>query len=159
MPIIGTPHIVVGIPCSNCGECCGGTCIKYKACRQACYPCCTDSVLWQPNLDLPVLYPVAVHSETLKVGAYDIDDPLLNQAVGLTMHPVFTDANGRMTNYRSVISYIPGCGEFTGVIWTSGEFLESEIAELVDDHETIISALLSQPAFAKRLPNGYIRIL
>lgn len=153
----GTPHVLVGTQCENCGQCCGGTCSgKYKACRKACYPCCTESVLWSANLDLPAVYPVAIDPDTQKMSPYDPNSLTHNYAVGVTMHPVFTDANGRMTNYRSVVSYIPACGEFMGVIWTSGEFLESEIAS---GDPTIIAALLSQPSFAKRLPNGYIRIL
>lgn len=153
----GTPHVLVGQVCDNCGQCCGGTCAgKYKACRKSCYPCCTESVLWAANLDLPALYPVALDDEN-KIQAYNPTGVApANYAVGLTMHPVVTDANGRMTNYRSVVSYIPACGEFMGVIWTSGEYPESQIA---DGDPTIIGALLSQPSFAKRLPNGYIRIL
>lgn len=159
MPITSgsSSHVLVGEQCSNCGQCCGGTCSgKYKACRKACYPCCTESVLWVGGLDLPALYPVAIDPDTQKVGAYDPLSATMNYAVGVTIHPVFTDANGRMTNYRSVVSYIPACGEFMGVISTSGEYLESEIA---GGDPTVIGALLSQPSFAKRLPNGYIRIL
>jgi hypothetical protein len=107
-------------------------------------------------LDFPALTPLAVSLETGKIGAYDPDDSDLNIAVGLSQHHVFTDENGRMTNYRSVISYIPGCGEFTDVIWTSGEFLQSEVA---GGDSVIIGALLTQPGFAKALPNGYMRIL
>lgn len=156
MPIsTGTPQFSVDSNCANCGQCCGGTCVQYKACRQACYPCCTDNVLFQANLDLPVLTPLARDAEG-KYGAYDPNSTVMNYAEAIAMHPIFTDANGRLTNFRSVMSWIPACGEYSGVVWTSGEFLESQIA---GGDAFILGALLSQPSFAKRIPNGYIRIL
>lgn len=157
MPITtNVPPVLVGGTCENCGQCCGGTCAgQYKYCRKACYPCCSESVLFGPNLDLPALYPMAKDADG-KYVAYDPNNPALNYAEGITQHPVRTDANGRLTNYRSLMSFIPACGEFMGALWTSGEFLE---AELAGGDALLISALLSQPSFAKRIPNGYVRIL
>jgi hypothetical protein len=107
-------------------------------------------VLFAPNLDIPALYPVARNAEG-KYEPYDPNSSVLNYAEGITMHPVVTDANGRLTNYRSVMSWIPACGEHVGVIWTSGEFLESHVAQ---GDAFVMGALLSQPSFAKRIPNG-----
>lgn len=155
MPV-NNQHVQTGAVCENCGQCCGSTCTNFSSCRKACYPCCTESVKFAPNLDLPNLTPVAIDEAGL-IGVYDpngVDS--INYAVGLTLHPVETNAQGRIINFRSVLAYVPGCGEFTGVIWTSGEFLERMIA---GGDQAIIAALLSQPSFAKRLPNGYIRIL
>lgn len=151
-----TPHVQVGNTCENCGTCCGGTCVQYASCRKACYPCCTESVQFAPNLELPVLYPVAIDANGFVTAYLPSGVDPVNYAVGVTLHPVVTNAQGRLVNFRSVISYIPGCGEYTGVIFTSGEFPENRIA---GGDQAIIAALLSQPSFAKRLPNGYIRIL
>lgn len=151
-------HVITGPTCDACGQCCGGTCGRvFLSCRAACYPCCEDSVQFLPNLNLEMATPIAKQKLTGKYGKYDPNaTDGLQVPLGITKHPVKTDSNGRLINFVNMLSFVPGCGQYVGVIYTSGEYTEQEIAQ---GDETLISALLSYPGFAKRIANGYIRIL
>ncbi len=151
------PHFKVVTTCDTCGQCCGEACSTFISARGDCYPSCTDSVQFLPSLTLVAGTPVALQSETQKFGEFDpeVADGL-EVPMGILQHAVETDTNGRLTNFKSVLVFAPGCGQRVGIIYTSGEFAEAQIA--AGDPATI-AALLAYPNFAKRIPNGHIRIL
>lgn len=153
-------HVLVGSICADCNQCCGGYCADpFASCREACSPCCTASVQFLGSLDnLPALSIVATQTETSKVGLFDPEEnDGLEIPVGLLMHPVNTDTSGNITNFRNALVAIPGCGEKTGVVFTSGEFLEAEL--VAQNSQSLVEAMLAVPNFAKRIAGGYIRIL
>lgn len=152
-------HVNVATICSNCNQCCGGFCDDFFAsCREACSPCCNASVKFVGDISLNALAIIAKVEES---GLYDLFDPDasdgLQKALGVVMHPVVTDDDGNITNFRSGLYQIPGCGEKTGSVFTSGEFLESLLAE--QNSAALVEAMLAVPNFAKRIAGGYIRIL
>lgn len=150
-------HVIVGETCLNCGTCCGGTCDNvFASCRANCFPCCEDSVQFLPSLDLPQLEIVAKQTSTQKYGKYNpAASDGLEVPLGVLKHPVRTDADGRLVNFQNLLSFVPGCGQYVGVIFTSGEFAESKLA---NGDLTQVAYALAYPGFAKRIPNGYIRI-
>lgn len=155
-----TTFISDNTACATCGKCCGGACANnFIACRGVCYPCCEEAVLFAANVEIPAGTPVGPNAELY----YDIYDPAVNNGVvephGITKHPVKTDDNHKLIQFRPTFALIPGCGLDMGVIYTSGEYAEKQIAAGQDNQAQIVAAILAYPSFAKRVPNGYIRIL
>lgn len=149
-------HVTTGPICSACGQCCSNTCGEFISPAGTCYPNCQASLPYLPSLDLAAATIVALQTETQKLGVFDPDaEDGLEFPVGVAMHPVKTDTNGRITNFVNTTAYAPGCGPKTGVIFISGDFPE----EMLHNGDTaIIDAMLQIPNFARRLPNGNIRI-
>jgi hypothetical protein len=149
-------HVVAGPGCAACGTCCFNTCGEFISPAGTCYPACQGSFQFLPSLDLAAATIVAKQTETQKLGVYDPDaTDGLQYPVGVAIHNVKTDTNGRITNFVNTTAYAPGCGPKVGVIFYSGDFPEEM---LHNGDQAIINAMLEIPNFARRLPNGNIRI-
>lgn len=152
-------NVVIGTICSDCGQYCGGFCDNpFASCREACSPCCTASVKMAASLDNIPALTIIGRNETTKL--YDEFDPDATDgtelAVGLLVHPVTTDADGKVLDFRSASVQITR-GQETALVFTSGEFLESLLVD--QNSAALVAAMLAQPNFAKRIAGGYIRIL
>lgn len=151
-------HAVVGGVCDQCNTCCGGTCGRvFIQPRQTGYKPVTASVLFLGSLDFSAGWPIAQQTSTMKYGKFDPDaTDGLEVPIGIAAQAVYTDSNGNLINFKNALTFVGGCGFQTGEIWTAGDFLPADIA---DGDAEILAALLAFPNFAKRVDNGYIRIL